>query len=305
MPDLRRQIGALAVAALLSAGAYVGVGAPAQAAPAASPQAVNDPSCVPSAEHPRPVVLVHGTWADVDTTWKSLATTLKDEGYCAYALNYGKSVPGSGQNLLDLAGGDTVVRSAQTLARFVTQVRTQTGAAQVDLIGHSQGALVAREYLKNAGGTDIDNPSQNAVHTLVSLAGTNHGTSFHLNQGLGAIAQSLGIPVIELFNAAVGPSYVEQMAGSPFLGDLNAGGDTRPGVEYVAIATRDDMMVTPAENAFLVPSPGHTVRNVWVQEGCDTAKVDHMQVTSNPRAVWLTLDALDPGYAATHPAPCP
>jgi triacylglycerol esterase/lipase EstA (alpha/beta hydrolase family) len=301
----RRPIGALVASVLLGVGICLGLAAPAGATPAGSPAGANEPSCVLTPEHPRPVVLVHGTWADMGTTWKTLAPTLEDAGYCVYALNYGAGVPGSGQNLLDLVGGDSVVRSAQTLAGFVTRVREQTGAEQVDLIGHSQGALVAREYLKNAGGTDLDNPAHNAVHSLISLAGTNQGTSFHLNQGLGAIAQALGIPVIRLFDIAVGPSYVEQMAGSPFLNNLNAGGDTRPGVNYVAIATRDDMMVTPAENAFLIPSPGDAVRNVWVQDGCAAAHVDHMQVTSSPRAVWLTLDALDPGYRATHPAPCP
>jgi triacylglycerol esterase/lipase EstA (alpha/beta hydrolase family) len=304
MPDWRRRIGGSIVAALLIAGTCLGVAAPAQAAPVQSPPGANEP-CVPSAEHPRPVVLVHGTWADMSTTWQALSPALKNEGYCVYALNYGAGVPGSGQNLLDLVGGDTVVRSARTLAEFVTQVRRQTGAAQVDLIGHSQGALVAREYLKNAGGTDIDDPARNTVHTLVSLAGTNQGTSFHLNQGIGALAQWLGIPVVALSTLAVGPSYVEQMAGSPFLDDLNEGGHTRPGVDYVAVATRDDMMVTPAQNAFLQPSPGHTVRNVWVQDGCPAAEVDHMQVTSHPRAIWLTLDALDPGYGQRHPAPCP
>jgi triacylglycerol esterase/lipase EstA (alpha/beta hydrolase family) len=285
--------------------------APADAAPAPaasageSPEGANDWSCVPSQAHPRPIVLVHGTWADMAATWKTLAPALKAEGYCVFALNYGTREPGTAQNLLDLVGGNTIEQSTRALADFVARVRSATHAQQVDLVGHSQGALVARSYLKSAGGSDLAHPERNVVRTLVSLAGTNQGTSFNLNQQIGAIAEMFGIPVITLAAATVGPSYIEQMAGSPFLRQLNAGGDTRPGVNYVAVATKQDTMVTPPEHAFLNKVPGATVKNVWVQDGCDNAEADHMDVTSSPRSVWITLAALDPGYAARHPAPCP
>lgn len=276
---------------------------PASAAPQPTPAA--SPACRPSVQHPRPVILVHGTWADAQTTWKTLEPTLRDQGYCVYTITYGKRATGSLQNLFDLVGGDSIRNSARSLASFVDGVRRQTGARQVDIVGHSQGALVARQYMKFNGGTDARDPSRNVVSTLVSLAGTNHGTSFNRNQFIGAVAEALGIPVVRLAALTVGPSYVEQMIGSPFLSALNKGGDTRPGVRYVAIGTRNDTMVTPPERTFLKAGPGATVRNVWVQDGCPSAMVDHMQITSDPRAVWLVSDALDPTYRATHPAPCP
>lgn len=307
MSDRTRHLIVAVVTVLLGISLTSGFAASASAAPAAvdSPAGANDWSCTPSESHPRPVVLIHGTWADMATTWKTLSPALKAEGYCVFALNYGMRDLRTGQNLLDLVGGDTINRSAGTVAGFVSRVRSATGAAQVDLIGHSQGALVAREYLKDVGGTNATDPGRNVVNTLVSLAGTNQGTSFNINQQLGAIAEMLGIPVVHLAAASIGPSYVEQMSGSPFLQQLNAGGDTRPGVRYVAVATKNDMMVTPPENAFLNPGPGADVRNVWVQDGCGSAKVDHMKVTSSPRSVWIALNALDPAYGSTHPAPCP
>ncbi|WP_246833420.1 alpha/beta fold hydrolase [Williamsia sp. 1138] len=250
------------------------------------------------------MVLVHGTWADMAKTWNTMAPALKEEGYCVFALNYGSKKPGSGQNLLDMVGGDTIEDSASTLAQFVDRVRNSTGAGQVDLIGHSQGALVAREYLKSGGGSDPGAPSNNTVHTLVSLAGTNQGTSFNLNQQLGAIAEMLGIPVIGLAAATVGPSYVEQMTGSPFLKQLNAGPDTLPGIKYVAVGTKDDLMVTPPEHSFLEPAQGSDIQNIWIQDGCESAHVDHMQVTSHPRAIWLTKKALDPAYQESSPGRC-
>ena len=297
-----RRFAAAAVAA--TAAAVTVTASPASAAPPSSTP-VPAQACRPTAQHPRPVVLVHGTWSQAASTWEKLAPALRAQGYCVVTITYGQRKPGSLQNLFDLVGGGSIRDSARTLASFVDEVRRQTGARQVDIVGHSQGALVARQYMRFDGGTDARDPSRNAVNTLVSLAGTNHGTSFNRNQFLGAVAEALGVPVVRLVSLTVGPSYIEQMIGSPFLKTLNAGGDTRPGVRYVAIGTRDDTMVTPPERTFLTAGPGATVRNVWVQGGCPAATVDHMQITSDPRAMWLVSDALDPTYGRTHPAPCP
>src|SRR5690625_178150 len=64
------------------------------------PAAVNDWQCVPTPEHPRPVVLVHGLTGSASTNWAALAPKFIDEGYCVYALTYGKP-PG----LPPIAGG--------------------------------------------------------------------------------------------------------------------------------------------------------------------------------------------------------
>lgn len=293
-------------AAVLAAVAAILVGIPAQAAAAPRPTSgINDTTCRPSSAHPRPVVLVHGTWSNPTKTWEKLAPALRDQGYCVYTISYGKRQTANLQNLLDLFGGDSIRESARMLGKFVDTVRAETGAAQVDIVGHSQGAVVARQYMKFDGGTTPSNPAANKVNTLVSLAGTNHGTSFNRNQFIGAVGEMLGIPVVRLAALAVGPSYVEQMIGSPFMNALNAGGDTQPGVRYVVVGTRNDNMVTPQERTFLTAGPGATVRNLWVQDGCPSAQVDHMQMTSDPRAIGIVLGALDPAWGETHPAPCP
>jgi triacylglycerol esterase/lipase EstA (alpha/beta hydrolase family) len=251
------------------------------------------------------VILVHGTWAGAEKTWTELPKALHRQGYCVFALDYGAASPVTRQNVFKLAGGSSIESSAKTLAAFVDRVRHATGATQVDLVGHSQGAVVSRQYMKFEGGTNGADPRRNVVRTLVSIAGTNHGTSFGINQSVGALAQKLGIPVIKIAATMVGPSYVEQMHGSPFLQRLNAGGDTLPGVNYLAIGTKDDNMVTPPEGTFLQAGPGAKVKNVWIQDGCPSAHVDHMDVANDPRTIWLVADALGSRYGHSHVEQCP
>jgi hypothetical protein len=45
---------------------------------------------------------------------------------------------------------------------------------------------------------------------------------------------------------------VQQEAGSAFLGNLNAGGDTEAGVSYTVIESRNDEVVTPYTSAFVL-----------------------------------------------------
>ncbi len=74
---------------------YNGIYGYSHASPTASPPGANDWSCRPSAAHPDPVILVHGTFGDMSDSWQALSPLLYDNGYCVFALNYG-SYNGSG-----------------------------------------------------------------------------------------------------------------------------------------------------------------------------------------------------------------
>src|SRR3954454_4323205 len=255
---------------------YSGTLGYAHVSPTASPPGANDWSCKPTASHPFPVVLVHGTFADMSNSWQALSPLLKNNGYCVFALNYG-SYAGSGA--IGVYGTGEIRNSAQDLNAFVDKVLAATGAAEVDLVGHSQGGMMPRWYLKFLGGAS-------EVHTLVGLSPSNHGTTV---DGIGLLARFF--PGGEQFTGALCPACEEQIVGSAFLAELNSGGDTVPGVEYTVIQTRYDQVVTPYASAFL---SGPNVRNILLQNQCVLDLGDHLSMPYDHIADADVLAALNP-----------
>jgi triacylglycerol esterase/lipase EstA (alpha/beta hydrolase family) len=100
----------------------------AHASATASPPGANNWSCRPTAAHPRPVILVHGTFADMSDSWQALSPLLYDNGYCVFALNYG-SYNDSGASGIYATGA--IEQSAAQLGSFVDRVLAATGASQV------------------------------------------------------------------------------------------------------------------------------------------------------------------------------
>ncbi|MFF3583757.1 esterase/lipase family protein [Streptomyces mirabilis] len=240
----------------------------------------NDYSCKPSASHPRPVVLVHGTFANSIDNWLAFAPYLEDRGYCVFSLDYGQ-LPGV--PLFNALG--PIDKSAEQLQVFVDKVLTATGAAKADLVGHSQGGLMPRYYLKFLGGAA-------KVNTFVGIAPDNHGTTLN---GLTNLLPYF--PGAEDLLSAATPALADQIVGSAFLTKLNAGGDTVPGVHYTVIATKYDEVVTPYRSQFLT---GSDVHNVLLQDLCPVDISEHAAIGLLDRiAFHEAANALDPAHATT------
>ena len=109
-------------AGLLSALVLALAASPVRAAEPPPPPGANDFSCKPTAAHPEPVVLVHGTFANRSIDWAALSPRLKADGYCVFALNYGGS---DGGPALGIYATGPIANSAQELKSFVQQVRSQ------------------------------------------------------------------------------------------------------------------------------------------------------------------------------------
>ncbi|MGY3683694.1 esterase/lipase family protein [Streptomyces sp. TE33382] len=284
-PRPRRTLAAL----LLAVAALATPAATATASPTATPSAStageaatsrgwNDYSCKPSAAHPRPVVLVHGTFGNSVDNWLVLAPYLVNRGYCVYSLDYGQ-LPG----VPFFNGLGPIDRSAGQLAVFVDKVLAATGAPKADLVGHSQGGMMPNFYLKFLGGAD-------KVNALIGIAPDSHGTTL-----LGLTRLLPYFPGAEDLLTEKTPGLADQIAGSPFITRLNAGGDTVPGVRYTVIATRYDEVVTPYRTQYL---DGPNVRNVLLQDLCPVDLSEHVAIGTIDRIAFHEVaNALDPSRA--------
>jgi triacylglycerol esterase/lipase EstA (alpha/beta hydrolase family) len=235
-----------------------------------TPPGANIWTCRPTAAHPRPVVLVPGLSGSSGRDFQAAAPLLANNGYCVYAYDFSEH------------GFDSNVNAATGLSDFVDRVRTATGALKVDLVGHSQGGMMPRYYLKFLGGAA-------KVHSLIGISPINHGTTL---AGVATLLQSAG-----LTGAVVsGPcaACAEDVAGSSFMRKLNGGGDTQTGVRYTVIGTRYDEIVTPYESVFL---SGPKVTNILLQDQCRTDFVDHLASEYDSVALRDVLNALDPAHA--------
>ena len=226
------------------------------------PTAVDDPRCRPPKQHPHPVVLVHGTFALTD--WSVLAPALARRGYCVFTFNYG-----------DFGTGE-IARSAHQLARFVNGVLARSHAARVSIVGHSEGGMMPRYYIRFLGGAK-------KVDDLIGLSPSNRGS---MN------------PLL-LEGAALGcTACAEQVTfGSAFLRKLNAGHQTPGPVDYTVVQTVYDAVVIPYTSAFL-NGPSARVTNVLLQDRCRNDPVDHVDMPIDPVAVqWVEEALARPGPA--------
>ncbi len=252
---LRRLAATLAGAALAASALTATTASPAAAVPVPPPGA-NDFGCEPDARHPQPVVLVNGTFETMDKNWVSMSPYLVDAGYCVFAFNYGKKATGP------------IGKSAHQLKRFVNRVREATGRDRVDLVGHSQGGMMPRYYLKFLGGAD-------KVDDLIGLAPSNHGTEM-----------SMDAP-----GDSPCPACEQQAKGSDFLKRLNRGGDTVPGPDYTVISTKYDEVVTPWQSQRL-DGPKRRVTNIVLQAKCETDLIEHDQMPNDQVAQRIVRHAL-------------
>ena len=276
---MRVLLGSLVAALLLGAGL-----APAAAdggssfqfptAPEGDVAGVNDWGCRPSTKRPEPIVLVHGTFGDRRHLLENLSQALLAKGFCVYSLDYGNR------------GTQDIPTSARTLQAFVSKVLGATGAAKVSMVGHSQGGMMPRYYIKFLGGKKY-------VDDLVGLVPSNHGTQ----------STQPGNPITGLLFQTTCPACVQQSAGSEFLAQLNAGDETPGKISYTQITTRYDEVVTPYLSAYL--AAGKRTTNITLQDLCPGNLSEHVFIPTDPVAIQLVLHALirtgpaDPAHRPT------
>jgi pimeloyl-ACP methyl ester carboxylesterase len=249
--------------------------------PAQSPPGANLAVCK-SLRHPYPVVLVDATFANQEDDYGALAPTLANAGYCVYTFAMG-APPGQ---FVQTIG--PVVQSAQSLAAFIGRVRASAGASRVDLIGHSQGGLVAEYYAKLLGGARY-------VRDLIGLSPTTHGTTLN---GLTAFASVF--PGADQFLGSACRACADQEAGSSVVSAVDNGAIAQSGVNYTIIESRNEYVVTPVGSSF-IREPG--VKNEYVQSSCPFDPVDHADLSYDRVVFRLVFNALSPESASAPNCP--
>lgn len=136
----------------------------------------------------------------------------------------------------------STVANVPDLRAFVAAVLGYTGAEQVDIVGHSLGATLTREWMRQ------DN-AYAQVRRLVSVDGPNHGIincSPNIANYYATIGFTPDSPVCLEYGAA----------DTPLLSALNAGDETPGPTEYLAIVNEDVSFVYIAErDGVLLPVP--------------------------------------------------
>jgi triacylglycerol esterase/lipase EstA (alpha/beta hydrolase family) len=271
---MRALLGPLLAVTLLAA---LGLAAPAQAAddqlsstyPSVDrdPVGANDWTCRPTVDRPFPAVIVHGTFGDRASLLDALSYSLKSDGYCVFSLDYGNRATGP------------IEDSAAELSTFVDKVLAATGSSRVSLVGHSQGGMMPRYYIKYLGG-------DGKVEDLVGLAPSNHGTT---------VASAFGSGSTQGCEACT-----QQTAGSDFLQALNTPDETPGDVDYTQVVTRYDEVVVPYTSGFLT---GDRSTNITLQDHCPADTVDHVSIPMDRQAIAWVLDAFDRQGPADPTAP--
>src|SRR5215472_531170 len=203
-----------------------------------------------------PPVLVVAGFTETTSQLQTLLGRLQNDGFTAA----GMQLPST----LGIPGCGDIATSAQAVAAQARQLLSQTGASQLDVIGHSEGGLELRYYIKNLGGGS-------QVARYVSLGTPQHGTT----------------------TAALGGGFcqaVAQMApNSTFLNALNSPTDVPGPVAYTALGTTRDTIVTPAPQASFLQNGG---TNASVQQFCPNDTTSHVGLLSDAPTYGLVRSAL-------------
>jgi pimeloyl-ACP methyl ester carboxylesterase len=201
-----------------------------------------------------PVIFLHG---NNDTPYPTLcnegfgkirnfAQYFLDHGYSPNEL-WGLGYQGEQCDILTdpsqkSAAGHSTLANVPDLRSFVHAVLAYTGASQVDIIGHSLGTTLAREWMRQ-------DDAYGLVRRLVGVDGPNHGI-INCSPNVANIWQVYALGEFTP-NSAICVEYGSNHTA--FLDTLNAGGETPGPTAYLTITNADRSFVYFSNQDGLVP----------------------------------------------------
>jgi pimeloyl-ACP methyl ester carboxylesterase len=188
----------------------------------------------------RPVILLHG-YAQHSANFLWLVRRLRRDGWLhLYSVRH------------TALGGD-IERSALRLATTIDRIRRESGAAEVDVIAHSMGGLVARVCLRARG-------RESGIARLITLGTPHQGTVAFPRLGLD-------------------PMLGQMRPGSALLRRL--ADDPAPAAECISIYSTDDALVVPPTAAYWPGAFNIALRGIG-----------HMSLLFSPRVYELVRENL-------------
>lgn len=228
----------------------------------------------PTPARPWPVILIHGT-GDTNGIWQNLGVDLRADGWAVFAPEFGHR------------STDRVEESSEQVGAYIDAVLKVTGARQVVLVGHSQGGIVARYWMRVLDGAP-------KVRHLVTLGAPNNGTTMG-GMLAGMTNTKIGESMItSAISSWFGPSGFQLITGHPLLDEINCDGPVEEGVGYTNIATKFDTIIQPLETCFLESDdPDADITNIVVQDLEPKSRVLHLELPGDARVRQIVRDALD------------
>lgn len=260
-----------------------------------------------------PVIFLHGnndtpfpTICNAAGKIHDLAQAFVDRGYSpseVWGLGYqGDQCDLTASPTNRSAAAHTTAANVDDLARFVKAVRRYTGAKRVDIVGHSLGGTLAREWMRRDNAYDL-------VRHLVTIASPNHGITDCSPSPLNYFA----LDALGGFNPGSAICVELGAADTPFLRHLNRKETPGP-TKYLALRNADADFVyisaqdgpffpaVPAEDRLGNPhdfsaSPalaGRRARNVALtgQGAFDAFGSGHLGILASPQTEQLAYDFL-------------
>ncbi len=208
----------------------------------------------------RPVLLVHGTFADSAINW---------------SWNYFEALPARNQpacmvDLPDLASGD--IQASTEYVVYAIRTMAERSGRRIDVITHSQGGLEARWALR--WWPDL----RRLVSDVVMLAPPNGGAVF--------------TDRVCTMPSACAASMFQMRSDSAFLAALNAGRHAFGRVAMTSIGTADDAVFVLPEQAVL-GGESPLISNLTVQDLCPGHPAQHNDLPFDGPAYAIAIDALD------------
>ena len=203
-----------------------------------------------------PVIFLHGnndvpfaTACSANGRIHAFAQYFADRGYAPselWGLGYqGDQCDLAADNTRRSAFAHTATANVPDLRRFVEAVLDYTGAKEVDIVGHSLGVVVAREWIRQ-------DRAQRLVRRLVAVDGPNHGI-------VNCSPNPLNYYQLVAFGGFVPASAVCQELGSPntaFLKRLNRVDETPGSTRTLVIRNADTSFVYfSRQDGFFTPVP--------------------------------------------------